>query len=352
MRKKNPKATIKDVAREAGVSTATVERALNNAGRIKPETRQRVLHAVKALNYQINDVARVLQNNQYYNILALYHKSPEYFTIEFERGFRAAESLLSSRGLILTTLRSRSLAPQDALEALKQADFSDVDAMLIDCGGAELDGAIREIMDRGIPVATFGSDSPSSGRTFYVGEDPFVSGQVAADIACKVCGGQGRFMVFQGQTSVHALKRRTEGFLSVLSEGHPGIELLPPVNHDDEDTVALRRALRVLGAPQLPDCIFCNSAPGAVALNRAMVLLDLPADKLPTVIGYDFNAEIYDMLQRDRCFCTIYQNPYIQAYNAVHYMFEYLRSGTVPTLRDQYAYSHMVFKYNAKMYLD
>ena len=53
--------SIKDVAQAAGVSTATVSRVLANSTAIKPETRQRVLDAVQALNYRPNLTARSLR---------------------------------------------------------------------------------------------------------------------------------------------------------------------------------------------------------------------------------------------------------------------------------------------------
>ncbi|MDO4991164.1 MAG: LacI family DNA-binding transcriptional regulator, partial [Eubacteriales bacterium] len=180
------KPTIKDVARLAGVSTATVERALKDKDRIRGETRQRVLSAVQELGYQTNDVAKALQNNRIYNVLAVYHTVPEYFTGNFTRGFTAAAENLKSRGLVLTTIRTPSLAPSSAIEVLRNVDFSGVDGMLIDCGGAALDDCIATVSAMGIPVATFGSDSPSSTRRFYVGEDPYISGKLAGEIAGKM----------------------------------------------------------------------------------------------------------------------------------------------------------------------
>jgi len=53
--------TIKDVAREAGVSTATVSYVLNNTGTVSEATRQRVLEAVRKLNYRPSVIARGLQ---------------------------------------------------------------------------------------------------------------------------------------------------------------------------------------------------------------------------------------------------------------------------------------------------
>lgn len=56
--------TVKEVAKEAGVSTATVSRALNNDQKVKPETKKKVEEAAKKLNYKFNEAARLLKTNK------------------------------------------------------------------------------------------------------------------------------------------------------------------------------------------------------------------------------------------------------------------------------------------------
>lgn len=56
--------TIDDIAREAGVSTATVSRVLNNPEVVKPATRQRVEEAIKRLDYRPNVFARGLKQSK------------------------------------------------------------------------------------------------------------------------------------------------------------------------------------------------------------------------------------------------------------------------------------------------
>jgi len=56
--------TIRDVAKRAGVGIATVSRVLNNSSAVKQETRQRVLQAIKELDYTPNPIARRLSTGQ------------------------------------------------------------------------------------------------------------------------------------------------------------------------------------------------------------------------------------------------------------------------------------------------
>ena len=57
-------AGIRDVAAYAGVGVGTVSRALNKTGYVSEETRKKIDEAVKALNYQPNELARNLYRNR------------------------------------------------------------------------------------------------------------------------------------------------------------------------------------------------------------------------------------------------------------------------------------------------
>ncbi len=60
--------TLKDVAKLAGVSSATVSRVINNDPRISDKTREKVLKCVKELDYKINRIARSLKTNKTYTV--------------------------------------------------------------------------------------------------------------------------------------------------------------------------------------------------------------------------------------------------------------------------------------------
>jgi LacI family transcriptional regulator len=62
------KATIKQVAAEAGVSTATISRVLNSSGYVSNEVKERVMIAVQKLHYQPNAIARSLKQDKSFTI--------------------------------------------------------------------------------------------------------------------------------------------------------------------------------------------------------------------------------------------------------------------------------------------
>src|SRR5690348_10209798 len=62
MRTKRP--TVRDVAREAGVSYQTVSRVINDSSHVTPSTRNRVLKAIEALGFRPNRAAQILQTER------------------------------------------------------------------------------------------------------------------------------------------------------------------------------------------------------------------------------------------------------------------------------------------------
>jgi LacI family transcriptional regulator len=75
----SPAATLYDVAREAGVSTATVSRVVHGHDRVRPSTRQRVLEVIEALGYVPDSAAQSMarQRKEVIGLLAVESRSPD-----------------------------------------------------------------------------------------------------------------------------------------------------------------------------------------------------------------------------------------------------------------------------------
>jgi len=87
---KNGLATIKQVAKEAGVSSQTVSRVINNRPDVSPETRERVQQVIARLGYQPNAIARSLIRRRSYTLgvvaSGLEYYGPSHTLIGIEQG--------------------------------------------------------------------------------------------------------------------------------------------------------------------------------------------------------------------------------------------------------------------------
>lgn len=139
--------TIKEVAKESGVSIATVSRVLNRKGYATEEVKQRVYTAVKKLNYQPNAVARSLKMEQTNTIgIVIPDISNPYF-MKISRGI---EDEVHSKGYNLI-FGSGDESPDKERELLQVLYKKRVDALVLATSGAN-DELIRSIQASGTPV--------------------------------------------------------------------------------------------------------------------------------------------------------------------------------------------------------
>ncbi len=119
--------TVKEIARHAGVSTATVSRTFNNDPRVRESTKQRVLEAAKALNYRFNDAARSLKTNKTRTIGLVTPYLQNEFFMEVAEGI---ESCLKRSGYHLIVSNSNN-DPETEREAIELLQEKSVEGILI-----------------------------------------------------------------------------------------------------------------------------------------------------------------------------------------------------------------------------
>ena len=159
------RATIRDVAREAAVSNASVSRVLNGYQGVRPELRERVLTAAAALGHVMHAGARSLSLEKYNSVLAssnaigviLPDLHGEYFS-ELLRGFDRAAS---ARGLQLL-LSNIHVDPDRAVEALHSMRGR-VDGMIVMAPHIDPDRLFSEL-PRGVPTVFINCAHHAGGR--------------------------------------------------------------------------------------------------------------------------------------------------------------------------------------------
>jgi len=134
--------TITDVARHAGVSTATVSRCLNDPDRVQPKTREKVLSAVRALGYTPNFGARALVAKRTNTVGAVI---PTMDNAIFARGLQAFQEALHERGITLLVASSQ-YRPDLEEEQIRTLLARGADGLLLI--GYERSGRIYDELER------------------------------------------------------------------------------------------------------------------------------------------------------------------------------------------------------------
>jgi LacI family transcriptional regulator len=142
MQTSRPTPTLDDVAKSAGVSTATVSRCLNFPDRVVERTRQRVMTAVEELGYTPNFGARVMAAKRTFTIGAII---PTMENAIFARGLQAFQEELHSRGYTLL-VSSSAYRPDLEEEQIRALVSRGADGLLLI--GYERDPAIYQYLER------------------------------------------------------------------------------------------------------------------------------------------------------------------------------------------------------------
>lgn len=121
------KSTLQDVAQLAGVSTATVSRALSRPDVVRPDTRERVGAAIKQLDYQPDAAARTLASRRSYSVGCVI---PTLDHAIFARSTQALQTTLADAGYQLL-VASHEYDLNTELEVVKRLQQRGVDALVL-----------------------------------------------------------------------------------------------------------------------------------------------------------------------------------------------------------------------------
>ncbi|MEK3917696.1 LacI family DNA-binding transcriptional regulator [Paenibacillus sp. FSL H7-0331] len=133
------KATIKQVAAEAGVSTATISRVLNSSGYVSDEVKNRVMLAVDKLQYQPNAIARSLKQDKSFTIGVVLPDISNPFFMTICRGL---EDVVQEYGYHLIFCSSDEL-PEKEAQLLQLMTEKRVDAVVLATTGGNEDLVAR-----------------------------------------------------------------------------------------------------------------------------------------------------------------------------------------------------------------
>lgn len=269
---------MSDVAHLAGVSRMTVSRVINHDAKVRPETREAVLAAIKALNFEVNQTARDLVMAGELRIGIVYSNPSAAFMSDFLIGVFEEATKAGVRLILLRGDNGRAPSP-DELQGLLGAGVHGV-VLAPPLGEAPV---VRELLSSaGLPFAVVAAGRPPQDAINVRIDDRLASEAMARHLLAL---GHRRIGFIGGNPDQTASQERLEGAHAAVS-AVDGAELIPVPGAFTYDS-GLSAAEQLLDAASPPTAIFAANDDMAAAVVSVAHRrhLDVPADL--TVVGFD-----------------------------------------------------------------
>ncbi|MEQ9812365.1 MAG: LacI family DNA-binding transcriptional regulator [Azospirillaceae bacterium] len=241
--------TLQDVAREAGVSLATVDRAINGRPGISARAKARVEAAMQRLNYAPNVYASRLARARLRRLAVIlpHGHNPVMLSLA-EEAERIARTLARERARI-EIVHTDVFDPTSLAETIARVARRVDGLAVIALDHPSVHEAINNAVAAGKVVATLVSDAPRSARQHYVGIDNVAAGRTAAFTLGRFLGpAPGTVAVVAGTLQLRDHAERHLGFTQVMRDEFPNLEILAPLEGQDDPRTAGRLLHDLLAA--------------------------------------------------------------------------------------------------------
>lgn len=323
--------TLRDIARQAGVSLATVDRVLHNRPGVRPDTVRRVKETIARNSFQPHVAAAELARGRARRFAFVMPSGPNLFMQQIQSYLGEMSGWLSARRLavemVATDVFDASVLAS-SLEALA-GEYDGVAVVALDHPSVR--AAINDLVDGGAKVVTLVSDVPASRRHHYVGIDNIAAGRTAGALVGRLVGPRsGKVAIVAGSQGLRDHAERIFGFNQVMAAEFPGLNVLPVLEGRDEDERSGQLMSRLLG--KHPDIVGLYNV-GAGTQGVARALTDSGREKQVVFVGHDVTSLTRKLLLQGVMDAAISQNPGHEARAAVRVLLALARGE--PILSEQ-----------------
>lgn len=213
--------TIKDVAKEAGVSVGTVSKVINNI-QVKPKTKELVEEAIAKLKYEPNIYARGFKINRTNTVAVILPTIWNPFFSELAYNIEKSLRNLGMKMIICNSEKNKdsevefiSMAKQNKMDGIIAITYSDID----------------KYVSEEIPFVSI--DRYFSKNIAYVASDSYNGGRMAAEKLIE-CGCRKLAFIGRGSKISNATRKRKEGFVDYCIENKISYDICEVLGSSDE----------------------------------------------------------------------------------------------------------------------
>ncbi|QZH75703.1 MAG: LacI family DNA-binding transcriptional regulator [Erythrobacter sp.] len=280
----NKRATIMDIAEQAGVSAKTVSRVLNNEPYVRPDLRERVKAVAARLDYQPNMNAQALISRRSFLIGLTYERPSPSYVVDLQRG--ALDRLESERYRLVVLPFAEARSDAAGLIALLRSSM--VDGVLLAPPSCDIPEVLDSLDAAGIRYARI-TPSTMPGRGACAMLDEREAARAVAQYLIDL--GHRRFGIVLGHQSHGATQARLAGYRDALDAA--GIDAGSVALEQGDFTYASgqRAARALLERTDRPSAILAQNDDMAAAVLTTARELDIVVPDELSVAGFD-DAEI------------------------------------------------------------
>ncbi|MFD1884676.1 LacI family DNA-binding transcriptional regulator [Paenibacillus wenxiniae] len=273
-------ASIQEVAREAGVSTATVSRVINNHPFVSDKSRQSVEKAIRKLNYEPNMMGRNLRTSSTNMLLVLLPSISNPFYSKILQGIQDTARRKGYYILVCETDASSEIQSFFINTAKQQlaAGIISLDPSL------DLEDVLLPQLQDGYPIIQCG-DSPQNDTIPYVSIDNAMAAYKA--VKYLLATGHTRIALITASDDFRYATARHEGYMKALAES--GIQPREEwISRGEVDYEGGRLAMqKLLTLDELPTAVFAIGDIMAIGALKAIREAGLHTPSDIAVIGFD-----------------------------------------------------------------
>lgn len=275
-------ATVFDVAKEAGVSIATVSRVMNNSPLVSASTAEAVRAAVEKLGYVPNQQARNLRKHESNAILVMI---PDITKLSYARTFAGINERALEYGYTLLMSNAEGEEQRKVLTQMTEKQRA-AGAILLN---VNLDDDWLRESDSKLPLIVC-SEYVSGCDELSVSVDDFQIGYDAASYLVKL--GYSKIGYIGSSVCCSSAKERTEGYRKAMQEAQlpANIKLVNYSNVSNNYKEGYRAAHEMLSGPDRPEALFCYSDILAMAAVTVAGELGIRVPEELSVVGVDNNV--------------------------------------------------------------
>lgn len=326
------KPTIQMIADLAGVSRGTVDRVINNRSYVKAEVRERILRIAQETGYVSPREVHLREQAKGHKLLKLGVLLPDWgygqqFREGVSQGIRDAQEELESSNVEIIVKTCHTDLPDEAVSLLRELREMGVKGLSV-CAlrHPSVIEELKKCKEAGIPVVTFNSDLPESGRNLFIGQDIKKSGRLAGQMMSRCIRPGEKVLAAVGNMQFDGHRQRYLGFSEKMEEmGFPP-ENLVTVETFNDYAITLRKVSEAIREnPDIRGIYMANLSVTACAeAVRAYGL-----EKEVHVICHDINDGIKQLLRENRVDFTIPQDFARQGREPLIWLTGYLRKKNV-----------------------